>query len=505
MPAVKPSHFLRAALRLATLTLALVALVGVGQAQAAEKAIWGPTLLPDGRSAFPLYRDLGVSVYQMQLSWASIATRRPDNPRDPDDPAYAWPSKGQAALDEGAASNPKIAVAMMIRQTPTWANDGTGVNVAPTRTADYADFVAAARRKYPAVDRWMIWGETNRTPVWSSGPTKYADLVDAAYGELHSSDPTDPGSNKVVAGMTFTYGDTSPAGWMASMRTSAGARPRFDEWGHNPFARRCPDVAQGPNYLASGARDISDVDTMIPELAATFGAGKKLWLSEFTVSSNRASRAFDFFVDRATQAAWLTRAYRIAAHYPANVSGLGWFNLQDEDAPNGLTNGLLDVAAAPKPAYAAYKAASKADTGLPGPCSPPPPKPKPPVSRPAPSPHPQVDSVAPGLTVAAKRLGLRALTRRGLRATVSCTEACTIEATLTLDRQSARRLHIRPRVARKTGVMDAAGTRAVALKPSGRLKRKLLRLRRARLGLQVTVRDRSGNASGYSKPMTMRR
>src|SRR4051794_29432760 len=56
------------------------------------KAIWGPLTLPDGSSAFPTYRKLGVQVLELQLSWADTAPSRPGDPTNPQDPAYQWPS-----------------------------------------------------------------------------------------------------------------------------------------------------------------------------------------------------------------------------------------------------------------------------------------------------------------------------------------------------------------------------------------------------------------------------
>ena len=41
------------------------------------KAIWGPTEMPDGSSAFPVYKDLGVDLIEQQLSWRDVAVSRP--------------------------------------------------------------------------------------------------------------------------------------------------------------------------------------------------------------------------------------------------------------------------------------------------------------------------------------------------------------------------------------------------------------------------------------------
>ena len=49
--------------------------------------MWGP-LEVNGVSQFPIYRELGVGIYQMGMSWSDVAPTRPENPRDPRDPAY---------------------------------------------------------------------------------------------------------------------------------------------------------------------------------------------------------------------------------------------------------------------------------------------------------------------------------------------------------------------------------------------------------------------------------
>ena len=62
---------------------------------AVEKSLWGPDKFPVGHaecpvgpspcSAFPLYRQLGVDVYQFQLPWSQVAKTRPEpaQPRRP--------------------------------------------------------------------------------------------------------------------------------------------------------------------------------------------------------------------------------------------------------------------------------------------------------------------------------------------------------------------------------------------------------------------------------------
>src|SRR5918992_1415487 len=87
----------------AVLTVLILAALSAPPAEARyskKKAIWGPTQV-NGVSQFPIYRDLGVSIYQMQLHWHAVAPTRPRRPSDPTDPAYKWPAEVDFAIREG--------------------------------------------------------------------------------------------------------------------------------------------------------------------------------------------------------------------------------------------------------------------------------------------------------------------------------------------------------------------------------------------------------------------
>src|SRR4051812_43969094 len=82
----------------------VVALTLPASASAAGlKAIWGPTKMPDGSSAFPVYDDLGVDVFQLQVDWAGVAATRPAVAVNPADPAYRWGSTVDYAIQQAAA------------------------------------------------------------------------------------------------------------------------------------------------------------------------------------------------------------------------------------------------------------------------------------------------------------------------------------------------------------------------------------------------------------------
>lgn len=337
---------------LAVAALIVAGFAAVPDAGAAEKAIWGPTNLPDGRSAFPTYQRLGVDTLQFQLSWRAVAPSRPADPGNPADPAYAWPPELDRAVAGAQAAG--IDMALLVNTSPSWANGGRSAIHAPDPTA-YATFMAAASRRYPSVRRWMVWGEPNRAdrflpnePGRPVAARAYAPILDAAYGALKSVSSR----NIVIGGMTWTGGDVKPAPFLRHMRLPNGKPPRLDWFGHNPFPIRFPNLRE--LAIAGGWRDISDLDIFSRQLRRTYGRSAKFWLSEFLVLSDRGSREFELFVSREAQARWLRAAYRIADSLDS-VAGLGWLSLLDQpQAPFSSNWGLMTALAAPKPGFGAY-------------------------------------------------------------------------------------------------------------------------------------------------------
>jgi len=356
---VSRARHARLLLRAATLAvLACGVLAGSAHAASFEKAIWGPVRTPSGASAFPIYHRLGVDTFEIQLVWADVARWRPKVATDPRDRAYRWPAELRDAIRLARRSG--IRVAVMVKGTPRWANGGKDVTVPPTSDADIAHFFTAAVAHYPSVRRWMVWGEPSRLANWSPipqhsavAPKRYATLLEASYRAIKRADPR----SIVIGGMTFTAGDVLPAEWVRFMRLPNGKPPHMDWWGHNPYTPRKPDITLDP-YFTDG-RDMSDIDTLAADIAQAYRpAGMRvprLWLSEFNISSDRANRAFSFYVSRSEQASWLTDAFAIAR--AQHVAGLGWYGLYDEPASvaNGFTFGLLQADGRAKPAFDAYR------------------------------------------------------------------------------------------------------------------------------------------------------
>ena len=323
------------------------------------KAITAP-LGFNGASEFPVYKDLGVGIYQHTLRWNLAASNRPKNPTDPDDPAYEWYPEGDQAI-EGARAH-GMRTLFLVMDTPPWANGGKGAEYAPRDPRDYANFLRAATRRFPSVRLWQIWGEPTRGPNWQpqdvkKTPRRYARLLDAAYSALKSRSS----KNIVIGGNSYTAGEggVKPVPWVRNMRLPDGRPPRMDLYGHNPFTMREPNLRNKP--LAGGNADFSDLDWFnrhVDRYLAKRGRRHlRLFLGEFTVPSAANDREFGYWVTPKTQAKWIDSGFRVARQVGAYA--FGWIPLRDEPATGGESlerhTGLIFRDGTKKPGYFAFK------------------------------------------------------------------------------------------------------------------------------------------------------
>jgi hypothetical protein len=338
-------------------------------ARSRKKAIWGPATVK-GKSQFPIYRDLGVGIWENRVNWSDVAPTRPAHPRDPSDPAYRWPPELGPAIAEGRHFG--IRTSLVLTQAPRWASGHSNPAWAPRKASDFADFAYAASARYPSVRHWMIWSEPTRaenfmplfhekrdrplTRRMKRGPHKYARILDAAYGTLKARSRR----NIVIGGNSFTTGDVSSLNWIRNLRLPNGKPPRLDLYGHNPFGARLPRL-RGPS-LGHGFADFNDLDVLAGWvdrwLARPRGKQRiNFFLSELFWPTDHPNHEFNFWVTRKTAALYLTNALRITRRW-SRIYTLGWFALYD-DPPNAagdeVNRGLLTYRGRKKPAYRAYK------------------------------------------------------------------------------------------------------------------------------------------------------
>ena len=345
-------------------SLSLIALPA--GASAFSKAMWGP-LTYNGVNQFPLYHTLGVKIYEMDVQWQQVAPTRPKHPANPNDPAYDWPAAVSQAI---AMARPyHIKVLLQVRDAPAWANGGHANPAwAPTNPQDYANFVAAAAKKYRSVKYWMIWGEPTRAgnffPITKAlpgeqlsgrqkaAPHLYARILDAAYGALKQVRQ----SNVVIGGSTYTTGVLDPLQWISNLKLPNGQPPRMDMYAHNPFTYEQPSFSAATSPFDEV--QFNDLHELAGWVDRYLHPGLPLFLSEFTIPTAQ-DQEFNFWVEPNVAAQWVTDIMRLSRGYH-RIYALGWVNVYDDppSTPGGLplsAGGLLTADGTPKPDYYSFK------------------------------------------------------------------------------------------------------------------------------------------------------
>jgi hypothetical protein len=281
-----------------------------------KKAIWGPVEQADGSSYFDTYKDLGAGIFETTLDWSQIAVDEPMDAKDPLDTGYDWPDSLDTAVAEGKRTHIQIDVTVTNR--PAWAS-----KTSPAK--QYADFLTAAAKRYPSVHLWTIWDK----PAQTFTPTRYATLLDAAYGALKAKSKR----NVVIGGNSAdTKTKVTAHRWIPKLKLANGKRPRLDLYGHDATSKT------GKLNLKSLKAEVKD----------TFGH-KRIFLTRLTLPI-AANSAFSFHFSPSTAAARLTTALK-TTKADSGIYALGYDGLTDTDYPSGL----IDPDDVKRPAYNAYK------------------------------------------------------------------------------------------------------------------------------------------------------
>ena len=340
------------------LAVLAVLFVAPSSADAFSKAIWGP-VYRNGVNQFPLYHQLGVSIYEADLSWNLVAAVRPRAPGDPRDPAYQWPVEIQQAIVQARRFH--MRVMLQIIGAPAWANGGhSDWSWAPRNPADFATFAAAAARRYPNVHLWMIWGEPTRQGNFNplvkalpgarldraqrAAPHIYARLLDAAYAALKAVSMR----NLVIGGCSYTTGLLDPLQWIQNLRLPSGRPPRMDMYAHNPFSYSAPSFSVA--FSPFDEVQFSDLPELARWIDRYLRPGLPLFLSEWTIPT-APDQEFDFWVDPSVAAQWIGDALRLSRRW-TRIYALGWIHVYDN--PPVTNGGLLTAQGVPKPSFQAF-------------------------------------------------------------------------------------------------------------------------------------------------------
>jgi hypothetical protein len=332
---------------------------------------------------YPALKALHVQVIRLNLYWGGrfgVARSRPSISANPADPAYDWDLYDRTV---DYAQQYGMTVLFSIYGTPSWANGGKGMNVAPKNAADLKNFAYAAARRYsgtyegpdgrllPAVRMWLAWNEPNNpiflTPQYKrvggtwviQSARDYARICNAVYEGVHR---TLIASEKVACGVTSPRGNNgptterpsvSPLAFLRAMK-KAGAR-RFDAYADHPYYGSPAETPTTKPKTANGASPtaitLANLSVLTQELTRLYG-NKRVWITEYGYQTRPPDPIYG--VSYALQAKYLTQAFAIARKNP-RIDLMLWFLLRDEPTLAGWQSGLYTVDWRKKPAFLAFQ------------------------------------------------------------------------------------------------------------------------------------------------------
>jgi hypothetical protein len=349
---------------------------------------WSPTRAENLRQA----SATGASVIHTTASWSSLASTRPANPANGDDPAYKLADLDELVYQSGLYG---LRVMIDINGTPKWANGGKAPNVMPTRLGDLTTFAKMLATRYNGrhghgtVALWSVWNEPNlqlfltpqfgptktvtafktvkgkrvkykKTTFSVVGPANYGKLFKAAYAGIKSGNPL----AKVAIGETSARGRDKPlTGVSASIAPGTFAKYlakvrglKFDAWAHHPYPT-------SPNLPPTQKVRYPNVTllTLPPfekDLKKFFHRSVPVWITEY---GHETKPPDPHGVSYATQSKYAVQALNIARKDP-NVQMFIWFVFHDT-AGNPWQSGLFTAGGSQKPAYDAFGAVARLTDG----------------------------------------------------------------------------------------------------------------------------------------------
>ena len=336
-----------------------------------------PTLDTDMRiqHLHEIRSELRASVLRMNCSWP-LAEPAQGTYSDADDSGYLY------GLEQTATAAHALGLKVIVTMcyVPQWASDstywddpppgyGNGYqSFYPMKAAALADYRAFARHLstalkgdvlgYEAFDEPNLWPyiypQRTATDPWFAARV-YLKYLKAFGAGVKAGDP----GAQVIAGATAPTGNddvyrTAPQTFAAELK-ALGAGAYFDVYSHHPYVPGgAPDMDPGlPPQFPTHTVSLSNITALLKIFPT-----KPFYLTEYGFSTE-PSLAFGLPVSEAQQAAYLTKAFALAARH-SRVKLLIWQPLQDGSPsgkptdPNGCYLGLRRVSGTAKPAWYAF-------------------------------------------------------------------------------------------------------------------------------------------------------
>ena len=294
------------------------------------------------------------------MYWSLVAFNKPKNPRDPNDPDYAWQLYDtiiENAVEQG------FKVDLTVLAAPSWAE---GRNRPSPKKApygswkpnanDFGDFAHALAKRYngkfvqdgttlPRLHYFEAWNEPNLgtyiNPQFKGRKNKsagiYVKLLNHFYDEVKAVIP----DAEIVTGGTAPYGDkpgkrakkTSPLQFAREVlclnpklrRTKCKTKAKFDIYAHHPINREDPPTKHAQRRDDVEIADFNELTKTVrkaEKLHTTGTSGRHgLWANEVWWQTNPPDK--DEGVPLKTQARWMEQAlYLLWKQGASNVSFL---------------------------------------------------------------------------------------------------------------------------------------------------------------------------------------
>jgi len=361
----------------------------------------------DVRRTLDEIKRLGADRLRLTVLWKAVAPSPGSRQRpafdatNPDAyPPGAW-NRFDVVVAEAAARGLKVNF-NITGPGPLWANRRAPrediVDTYEPNPNEFAQFVAAAGRRYPGVDYWSIWNEPNHsgwlTPQWSKdgggferAAVLYRELAGAAYAALQV---TGHGNDTILIGETAPKGDRSKGikRYIEAMtfvralycvnrklEPVKGARARklrcpqhradfprqhpvlfaATGYAHHPYELLLPPAFRHPRPDWVTLANLPRLTRSLDRIFRTYGSKRRLplYLTEYGYQTNPPD---PLGVSLKRQAAYLNQAEYMAYRNP-RVRTLSQFLLEDDDMaiPASFQSGLRTRSGKKKPAYRAYR------------------------------------------------------------------------------------------------------------------------------------------------------
>ena len=279
---------------------------------------------------------LGVDIVRYTINWHEAEKRKG---------VREWGSADSVLRGLNAHG---ISAVVTLYGTPRWANGGRSPNWAPNKGAWFANFAVAAAKRYPFVQKWLIWNEPNqRRWLRPTTPRTYVkQLLNPAFYALHRTRR----GIKVGGGVTAprgAYRGVSPVDWIRGMRAN---RARLDAFAHNPYPLRRGETPSAGACGHCSTITMASLDRLLREVKRAWG-GKRIWLTEYGYQTNPPDRLLG--VSKTLQARYLAEASR-RVHATPRVDMLIHYLYKDEPNAARWQSGLISAGGSSKPALRAF-------------------------------------------------------------------------------------------------------------------------------------------------------